>query len=108
MATSARGHNIPAPSSAGDTTPQVVALGMPIVVATPKQRLYVALRQGATVSAAASRAGVSLPMAEVMIDEMQRQGLLERAESLCSSGLGVCGGGTSDEVKVHCAGCPLI
>lgn len=54
------------------------------------------------------QAGVSLGLAEVMIEEMKRQGLLDRAESLCSSGLGACGGGDSDEVRIHCAGCPIL
>ncbi len=75
---------------------------------SPRQRLYVALRQGATVSAAATHAGISLPLAQVMVDEMRRVGLLDRAESLCASGLGACGGGESDEVKLHCAGCPIL
>lgn len=73
-----------------------------------RQRLYIALRRGATTSAAAVQAGVSLGLAEVMIEEMKRQGLLDRAESLCSSGLGACGGGDSDEVRIHCAGCPIL
>lgn len=85
-----------------------LALGTAAPGKTPRQRLYVALRQGATLRAAAAMAGVSIPLAEVMIDEMGRQGLLERAESLCASGLGACGGGNSDEVKIHCAGCPML
>lgn len=72
------------------------------------QRLYVALRRGATVNAAATEAGVNPALAEVMVDEFQRQGLLDRAETLCASGLGACGGGDSDEVRIHCAGCPII
>ncbi|WP_240623070.1 hypothetical protein [Schaalia canis] len=73
-----------------------------------RQKLYVALRRGATLNAAAAQAGVDLAYAEIMCDEMKRQGLLDRAESLCASGLGACGGGTSDEVKIHCAGCPIL
>ena len=73
-----------------------------------RQRIYVALRRGATVSAAAAQASVSQALAQVMIDEMSRTGLLARAETLCSSGLGACGGADSDEVKLHCAGCPLV
>lgn len=72
-----------------------------------RQRLYLALRQGATVNAAASQAGVSLALAEVMVDEMRRVGLLDRAETLCASGLGACGGGDSAEVRLHCSGCPI-
>lgn len=82
-------------------------LGLSTVGGSTRQRLYIALRQGVTLSAAASMAGVSQSLAEVMLDEMRRQGVLERAESLCASGLGACGGGTSDEVKIHCAGCPI-
>ncbi len=75
---------------------------------TPRQRLYLALRQGATLPAAAAMAHVPQPLAEIMVDEMQRQGLLMNAESLCASGLGACHGGTSDEVRIHCAGCPIL
>lgn len=81
---------------------------MPAVVTTSRQRLYVALRAGSTLNAAAAQAGVSLSMAQIMVDELERTGLLQRAESLCASGLGACGGGTSDEVKVHCVGCPIV
>lgn len=91
-----------------DSQTQTVALGFPTIGRTPRQRLYVALRQGVTLKAAASMAGVSQSLAEVMVDEMRREGLLERAESLCASGLGACGGGDSDDVKIHCAGCPLV
>ncbi len=91
-----------------DSQTQTVALGFPAIGRTPRQRLYVALRQGVTLKAAASMAGVSQSLAEVMVDEMRREGLLERAESLCASGLGACGGGDSDDVKIHCAGCPLV
>lgn len=59
-------------------------------------------------NAAAAEAGVSLALAEVVVDEMKRRGLLDRAETLCSSGLGVCGGGDSDEARLHCAGCPIL
>lgn len=52
-------------------------------------------------NAAAAEAGVSLALAEVVVDEMKRRGLLDRAETLCSSGLGVCGGGDSDEACLH-------
>lgn len=75
---------------------------------TPRQRLYLALRQGGTLKAAARIADVSEEMAEIMVDEMKRQGLLVNAESLCASGLGACHGGTSDEVRIHCAGCPIL
>lgn len=73
-----------------------------------RQRLFLALRRGATVNAAAAEAGVSPALAEIMVEEMTRQGLLGRAESLCASGLGACGGGEGEEVRLHCAGCPIL
>lgn len=93
------------------TTPVAPVTGIPLSALGrmgPRQRLYLALRRGATVRAAAAEAGVSGALAEVMVDEMTRTGLLDRAETLCASGLGACGGGTSDEVRIHCAGCPLV
>lgn len=72
-----------------------------------RQRLYVALRRGATLEAAAAEAGVSVGLARVVVDELGRLGLLARAETLCASGLGACGGGDSPQVQIHCAGCPL-
>ncbi|WP_243442566.1 hypothetical protein [Schaalia vaccimaxillae] len=73
-----------------------------------RQRLYLALMRGATPNAAAAEAGISQALADIIIDEFSRQGLLDRAESLCSSGLGACSGGDGDDVRIHCAGCPLI
>lgn len=73
-----------------------------------RQRVFLALRRGATVNAAAVEAGVPLALAEVMVDEMRRTGLLEDATSLCASGLGACHGGHSEEVRIHCAGCPIL
>nr|MDK8532785.1 hypothetical protein [Gleimia europaea] len=73
----------------------------------PLYRLMDELRQGATLESAAQRAGLRVEIAQVMVDHLNRSGRLQSAGSLCSSGLGACGGGTSQEVKVHCAGCPL-
>lgn len=73
-----------------------------------RQRVFQALRRGVTVNAAAAEAGVPLALAEVMVDEMRRTGLLQDATSLCASGLGACSGGDSEEVRVHCAGCPML
>ncbi len=78
-----------------------------------RQRVYQALRRGATVNAAAAEAGVPVAIADLMIDEMRRSGLLIDATSLCASGLGACHtadglAGASQEVRVHCAGCPLL
>lgn len=92
-------------SSGDEATPAPVAFPR---IPGVRQKFYIALRQGATVNAAAAFAGIRAELAELMVDEMKRQGLLDRAETLCASGLGACGGGTSDEVKIHCAGCPII
>lgn len=73
----------------------------------PLYRLMDELRQGATLESAAHRAGLRVEIAQVMVDHLNRSGRLQSAGSLCSSGFGACGGGTSQEVKVHCAGCPL-
>ncbi|MDO4259977.1 MAG: hypothetical protein Q4C87_10725 [Actinomycetaceae bacterium] len=73
-----------------------------------RQRLYQALRGGATITAAAHQAGISPALAEVIMEEMRRVGLLGDATSLCASGLGACHGGDSPEVKIHCAGCPIL
>ncbi|MDC4233502.1 hypothetical protein M3T53_07255 [Actinomyces sp. B33] len=73
-----------------------------------RQRILLALRGGATVRAAAAQAGVSPALAEVIVDEMTRQGLVDSAQSLCASGLGMCGGADSDEARLHCSGCPIL
>ncbi len=95
-------------SGGGSNAPILASRRTPSRPPGARQKLYVALRRGATLNAAAAQAGVDLAYAEIMCDEMKRQGLLDRAESLCASGLGACGGGTSDEVKIHCAGCPIL
>ena len=73
-----------------------------------RQRMFQALRSGATIPAAAVQAGISLPLAEVVVEEMRRMGLLGEAASFCSSGLGACEGGTGVEAQIHCAACPLV
>lgn len=73
----------------------------------PLYRLAREIERGATVNVAAKRAGLHPDIARVMVDYLERSGRLESAASLCSSGLGACGGGTSAQVQVHCAGCPL-
>ncbi|QPK81537.1 hypothetical protein G7Y41_01385 [Schaalia sp. ZJ405] len=75
---------------------------------TARERLFRQLSRGATVTAAAAQAGVDPQLAAVMIEEFERTGLLDRAETLCASGLGACHGGDSPDVRLHCAGCPLI
>ena len=78
-----------------------------------RQKVLQALRRGATVNAAAAQAGIPADLAGLMVDEMRRLGLLDDATSLCASGLGAChapGGldGVAQDVRVHCAGCPLV
>ncbi|MDO5048588.1 MAG: hypothetical protein Q4D87_01730 [Actinomycetaceae bacterium] len=73
----------------------------------PMQRLLTELGRGATVASAAERAGIKPGIAQIMVDYLERTGRLQNATSLCASGLGACGTGTSDQVKIHCAGCPL-
>ena len=100
--TAARGASVPVGR-------QTSAAPLPVVGRMgPRQRLFMPLRRGVTVRAAAAEAGVSAALAEVMVDEMRRTGLLDSADTLCASGLGACGGGTSDEVRIHCAGCPMV
>ncbi|QWW19850.1 hypothetical protein I6B53_01600 [Schaalia sp. 19OD2882] len=70
--------------------------------------MYQVMRKGRTVRAAAAEAGVSVALAEVIVDEFRRTGLLDSADSLCASGLGACGGADSAEVRLHCAGCPVM
>ena len=63
-----------------------------------------------TLPAAAAAAGLSLPIATLILEEMKRLGSVQDANSLCSSGLGACsssGMPLSDEVSLHCSGCPL-
>lgn len=73
------------------------------------ERVQAHLRTGATVQKIAHAEGINLILAEIIVDDLQRRGDALPAESLCSSGLGACGGGpTSEEVRLYCAGCPLV
>lgn len=71
-------------------------------------RLANDLQQGLSVPLAAAKEGISASLGQIIVDDLQRRGMLLSATSLCSSGLGACGGGTSPEAKLHCSGCPLI
>lgn len=66
------------------------------------------LRQGATAGAIARAEGISQVLAQIIIDDLTRRGAVGEAQSLCSSGLGMCGGGASDQARIHCSGCPLV
>lgn len=72
------------------------------------ERVKARLRAGATTQTIANLEGISPGLAELMVEDLKRRGMVMSAESLCASGLGACGGGDSDEVRLHCAGCPLI
>lgn len=98
-------------------------------VVHPITRLLCELERGATMEAASRRAGLRPEIGAVMVDYLQRSGKLTQAGSLCSSGLGACGAGTSDSseqrvqtlapvgegesgetkrtMALHCAGCPM-
>ena len=71
-------------------------------------RVRARLLAGATLSSIAAGEGISLALAEIMVDDLERRGLAASADSLCSSGLGACGSGASPETMVTCAGCPLV
>lgn len=75
--------------------------------APPSLRFAAQLQAGLTIPLAASRAGISVELGQIIADDLLRRGLLVSAASLCTSGLGACGGGVSPEVKLSCAGCPL-
>lgn len=124
-----------APSALGEQVPSVPAVSVlvpegqaphvpteaagfqPAVPTTPKaqsapgaslaDRVLSHLKAGATIGAIASAEGVSTTFVTVMVDDFERRGLAISANSLCSSGLGACGTGLSDETALMCAGCPL-
>lgn len=70
-------------------------------------RVVVRLRSGATVESISASEGITVALARLMVEDLERRGLLASAESLCASGFGACGGGDSDQVRLHCSGCPL-
>lgn len=72
------------------------------------EQVVAELRRGGSAGAIAARLGTSQVFIEVVIDHLQRAGLVNNAGSLCSSGLGACGSAaTMPEASVACAGCPL-
>ncbi len=76
--------------------------------ATLTERVRARLLTGATIDSIARLEGISPALAEIMVDELKRLGLVTAADTLCASGLGACHGGDSPEVRIHCSGCPLI
>ena len=72
------------------------------------ERVQTRLQSGATIEAIARLEHISLPLAQIMVEELTRSGQAIGAESLCASGLGLCGGGTDEAARLYCAGCPLI
>lgn len=77
-------------------------------VRTLEDRVKDRLVEGGTVAAVAASENISLALATIIVEDLGRRGLVSPAESLCASGLGACGSGESDEIALHCAGCPLI
>ena len=78
---------------------------------TPYERVVQALEQGGTIPAIARQAGVSVSFTQSVVEHFNRLGALDKASSLCSSGLGLCSpqsaSDPSPEAAIACAGCPL-
>lgn len=74
---------------------------------TISEKVLDQLQSGATIPTIARTVGVSEVFVQVMLDHYGRLGLVDSAQSLCSSGSGACGpnGAQTDEAKVACAGC---
>lgn len=73
------------------------------------QRILEQIRLGRTVRAISAATGVSEVFVSTLLEHYDRLGMLDDAGSLCSSGLGACHTKeVSDEVRVACAGCPLV
>lgn len=70
-------------------------------------RVRARLLGGSTTASIAKGEMISLALAEIMVDDLLRRGLAASATSLCASGLGACEGGDGEDVRVHCAGCPI-
>ena len=78
-------------------------------VGSVTDRVLRQLREGRTVRAIAATSGVSEVFVSTMLDHFERLGLLDEANSLCTSGLGACSTTElTDEARVACAGCPLV
>lgn len=76
---------------------------------TATQRVLAQLQEGRTIRAIAATTHTSEVFVATMLEHYERLGMLDRAESLCSSGLGACHTtDLSDEARIACAGCPLV
>ena len=73
-----------------------------------EERVKARLVEGGTMAAVAASENISVGLATIIVEDLGRRGLVSPAESLCASGLGACGSGESDQIALHCAGCPLI
>ncbi|MBR5950322.1 MAG: hypothetical protein IKZ87_02700 [Actinomycetaceae bacterium] len=78
---------------------------------SPYERVVQALEQGGTIPTIARQAGVSVSFTQSVVEHFQRLGTLDKASSLCSSGLGLCSSPSATnpslEATIACAGCPL-
>lgn len=73
------------------------------------QRILEQIRMGRTVRAISAATGVSEVFVSTLLEHYDRLGMLDDAGSLCSSGLGACHTkDVSEQVRVACAGCPLV
>lgn len=81
--------------------------GLPTRPVSLTDRVVARLHAGATVESIALNEEISPGLAQLMVDELERRGMLMSATSLCASGLGACGGVDTEQVRLHCAGCPL-
>ncbi|MDD7465583.1 MAG: hypothetical protein PUK59_05035 [Actinomycetaceae bacterium] len=71
-------------------------------------RVLTELAAGKTAPEVAATLGTSVVFVRVLAEHLQRVGLAQSAQSLCSSGLGACSAGElSEQARVACAGCPL-
>ncbi|MCI6573849.1 MAG: helix-turn-helix domain-containing protein [Actinomycetaceae bacterium] len=75
---------------------------------TVTSQVLAQLAAGKTVPEVARALGISVIFIQVLAEHLQRAGLAQSAQSLCSSGLGACSSGPlSTEARLACAGCPL-
>lgn len=82
-------------------------MGLPRVL-SPHERLIVALRRGARPERAAQIAGVPTERALLMLDHLERAGVVRLAgRSGCEHGACSDNPSTDPEVALHCAGCPI-
>ncbi|MBD3689792.1 hypothetical protein H8R18_00865 [Nanchangia anserum] len=85
-----------------------VDLGSPRLLSA-HERLVIALQRGATARRAGQIAGVPEERAQLMLDHLQRAGMLRTAGQAIGCEQGACSATPSADpnVAMHCAGCPL-